>query len=169
MSLSYFTQFISLFMYFYSIRSNYSIHQWKHHIKPSVPCIMSSVALFTTIFWKIPKFEKFSNVLLNRCILAWYQYFCNSLGQDNIKKTLVIKNNDLGKMTFTIGLTPVNIMDSPKPDHKFVPKIPKLIQKKNHKKWGNVGRRKFFSWSWLVWSSLQNMFCLADDDFSCGI
>ena len=33
-----------------------------------------------------------------------------------------------------IGLTPVNIMDSPKPDHKFVPKIPKLIQKKNHKK-----------------------------------
>ena len=33
-------------------------------------------------------------------------------------------------MTFTIGLTPVNIMDSPKPDHKFVPKIPKLIQRK---------------------------------------
>ena len=33
-------------------------------------------------------------------------------------------------MTFTIGLTPVNIMDSSKPDHKFVPKIPKLIQKK---------------------------------------
>ena len=101
--------------------------------------------------------------------MAWYQYFCNSLGQDNIKKTLVIKNNDLGKMTFTIGLTPVNIMDSPKPDHKFVPKIPKLIKKKNHKKWGNVGRRKILSWSWLVWSSLQNIFCLADDGFSCGI
>ena len=48
-------------------------------------------------------------------------------------------------MTFTIELTPVNIMDSPRPDHKFVPKIPKLIQKKNHKKSGNVDRTKVFS------------------------
>ena len=29
-------------------------------------------------------------------------------------------------------------MDFPKLDHEFVPKIPKLIQKKSHKKWGNV-------------------------------
>ena len=48
-------------------------------------------------------------------------------------------------MTFTIGLTPVNTMDYLQPDHKFVPKIPKLIQKKNHKKSGNGGRTKLFS------------------------
>ena len=48
-------------------------------------------------------------------------------------------------MTFNTGLTPVNIMDSPRPDHKFVPKIPKLIQKKIHIKSGNEGRAKVFS------------------------
>ena len=49
-------------------------------------------------------------------------------------------------MTSTIGLTPVNIIGSLGPAHNFVPKIPKLIAKKIHKKSENVGRTKVVSW-----------------------
>ena len=58
------------------------------------------------------------------------------------KKVLL---NQIKIETKLIGLTPVNITGSLRPAHNFVPKIPKLIEKKNHKKSENVGRTKVVS------------------------